>query len=259
MRKCSHLRRLRRVWLRGPVFLITCCVREHRPVLAEDTLPSCLLECLREARDHYQWLVGGHVVMPDHIHFFCTPRQSPRTLSSFVGRFKSRSTRMSSAPGHAGALWQREFHDHLLRSEESYARKWLYVRMNPVRAGLCERPEDWPHSGEIDGFWCAPDGKAIGARHRSAPYNGGARERLHRRPAPPRRGAGVGAAVAQDPVPSGRRVPLLLQPNHQHLRVTLHLRPLPGPAHRPRRHQAARGREPGTGGPRPAAARMDHG
>ena len=31
---------------------------------------------------------------------------------------------------------QEGFFDHLLRSYESYAQKWEYVRENPVRAGL---------------------------------------------------------------------------------------------------------------------------
>ena len=32
---------------------------------------------------------------------------------------------------------------------KSYAEQWEYVRMNPVRAGLCRQPEDWPYQGEI--------------------------------------------------------------------------------------------------------------
>jgi hypothetical protein len=39
--------------------------------------------------------------------------------------------------------------DHLLRSDESYAEKWNYVRENPVRAGLAQSAEDWPYAGEI--------------------------------------------------------------------------------------------------------------
>jgi putative transposase len=46
-------------------------------------------------------------------------------------------------------VWQRGFFDHLLRSEESYAQKWDYVRENPVRAQLVERVEDWPYAGEL--------------------------------------------------------------------------------------------------------------
>ena len=45
--------------------------------------------------------------------------------------------------------WQKGFFDHVLRSEESYSEKWLYVAENPVRKKLAVRPEDWPHQGEI--------------------------------------------------------------------------------------------------------------
>jgi len=46
-------------------------------------------------------------------------------------------------------VWQREFFDHVLRSEESYAEKWEYMRQNPVRAGLAMSAEDWPFQGEV--------------------------------------------------------------------------------------------------------------
>ncbi|HPY29583.1 MAG TPA: hypothetical protein PLT00_02630 [Verrucomicrobiota bacterium] len=45
--------------------------------------------------------------------------------------------------------WQEGFHDHKFRSPESEARKWEYVCLNPVRAGLVKRPEEWPYAGEI--------------------------------------------------------------------------------------------------------------
>lgn len=48
--------------------------------------------------------------------------------------------------------WQEGFFDHVLRNSESYSQKWEYVRMNPVRAGLCKKPEDWPYQGEIVGL-----------------------------------------------------------------------------------------------------------
>ena len=35
--------------------------------------------------------------------------------------------------------------DRLLRAEESPQEKWLYMRQNPVRAGLVRRPEEWPY------------------------------------------------------------------------------------------------------------------
>jgi hypothetical protein len=47
-------------------------------------------------------------------------------------------------------VWQSGFFDHVLRSEESYAEKWAYVRANPVRAGLVASSDEWPHQGWIN-------------------------------------------------------------------------------------------------------------
>ena len=45
--------------------------------------------------------------------------------------------------------WQKGFFDHVMRSEESYSEKWLYVAENPVRKRLAAHPEGWPYQGEI--------------------------------------------------------------------------------------------------------------
>jgi REP-associated tyrosine transposase len=57
---------------------------------------------------------------------------------------------LSKALGAGSAeLWQPGFFDHVLRSDESYAQKWEYVRENPVRAGLVMTADEWPFQGEI--------------------------------------------------------------------------------------------------------------
>ena len=54
------------------------------------------------------------------------------------------------AAGVQAPVWQKQFFDHLLRSDESYDGEWTYVRENPVRAGLVAKHEDWPYAGEIE-------------------------------------------------------------------------------------------------------------
>lgn len=94
--------------------------------------------------------------MPDHVHFFCRPELDAKTLSEFVGNWKSWTSRAIKALGlprsapAATTLWQREFFDHVLRSAESYGEKWSYVRDNPVRAGLVSTADEWKYAGEIE-------------------------------------------------------------------------------------------------------------
>ena len=114
--------------------------------------------------------------MPEHVHFFCAAEHNAKTLTEFVRLWKQWTTkqvkaaephltgpRLTSVATAASAgiaagtalgqgtarVWQREFFDHVLRSEESYREKWEYVRQNPVRAGLAARAEEWPFQGEI--------------------------------------------------------------------------------------------------------------
>ena len=67
-----------------------------------------------------------------------------KAIRNIVDSASSIGRRLQKTP-----IWQRRFFDHVLRSEESYAQKWEYVRDNPVRAGLVTDADDWPYAGEI--------------------------------------------------------------------------------------------------------------
>jgi REP element-mobilizing transposase RayT len=92
--------------------------------------------------------VGRYVIMPDHVHLFVRGGQSFK-LGPWVGRLKQVLAKAAKLSRAKAQLWEEGFFDHVLRSNESYAQKWNYVRENPVRAGLVKLTEDWPHQGEI--------------------------------------------------------------------------------------------------------------
>src|SRR6266702_682908 len=152
----QHLRRLERVWVDSPIYFITTCTKNRWAVLARDRAAQILIEEWRTAHERHGWAVGRYVIMPDHVHFFCRPELDAKTLFEFVGGWKSWTSRKINAlrePRSATAattLWQREFFDHILRSDESYSEKWHYVLKNPVRAGLVSSADEWPYAGEIE-------------------------------------------------------------------------------------------------------------
>jgi REP element-mobilizing transposase RayT len=93
--------------------------------------------------------VGRYVIMPDHTHLFVAFPMTGLTLSEWIGALKTVLGKQLLRLGIQKPHWQEGFFDHVLRSAESYAQKWEYVRMNPVRAGLCKKAEEWPYQGEI--------------------------------------------------------------------------------------------------------------
>jgi putative transposase len=148
----KHLRRLDSIWTPMPIYFITICTAGRRPILAQPAVFAILRAELADAPNRHGWSIGRFVLMPDHLHFFCAEGGSapPSNLSNFVGRFKQWTAKGLARSAIAQPpFWQREFFDHVLRGQESYDSKWRYVLDNPVRAGLVERAQDWPYSGEI--------------------------------------------------------------------------------------------------------------
>ncbi len=149
--KRKHLKRLERIYASATpeVYFVTVCTKDRCSILANDEAFMAVASALTQSAQEEEWLIGRYVVMPDHIHFFSSPSSAESSLSGLVGRFKSLSTRAMWKLGYKGVLWQGDFFDHLLRSSESYKSKWEYVRLNPVRKGLCEKAEDWEFQDEI--------------------------------------------------------------------------------------------------------------
>jgi putative transposase len=101
-------------------------------------------------KQRHGWRVGKYVIMPDHVHFFCSAEAKAKPLSLAVGKWKEWTSKLLVRELQLPRpVWQKEFFDHLIRSDESYSQKWDYVQDNPVRAGLARNFKDWAYSGEI--------------------------------------------------------------------------------------------------------------
>ena len=83
------------------------------------------------------------VIMPEHAHWIVAPIEH-RGLS--VGDFSTGFKRvLRKTLGSQPWEWQRGCFDRLLRSDENLRNKWIYVMDNPVRQGLVQKAQDWPH------------------------------------------------------------------------------------------------------------------
>jgi len=86
--------------------------------------------------------------MPDHVHLLLTPLRDgggfSYPLPSILKLIKGTSAReINKVLGRCGPVWQEESFDHVLRGDESFEEQLEYIRQNPVRRGLVERPEQY--------------------------------------------------------------------------------------------------------------------
>jgi putative transposase len=131
-----------------PFYFVTFNTYRRQRFLAQSEVHEAFYMFCSRAQEH-GIAVGRYVIMPDHVHLFAAfPIAGialPRWIQSLRTVMGKRLLRLEIPKPH----WQEGFFDHLLRSHESYAQKWGYVRLNPVRAKLCQTPEAWPYQGEI--------------------------------------------------------------------------------------------------------------
>ena len=147
----QHRPRLTRLaWLftDAPLFFVTACTHQRRQLLADGSVHETFREFARRATEHGVW-VGRYVLMPDHLHLFVSSAPEAAGLSAWMKSLKNTLSKTLRQQRIPTPHWQKGFFDHVLRSEESYLEKWQYVALNPVRAGLVTKPDDWPFQGEI--------------------------------------------------------------------------------------------------------------
>jgi len=113
---------------------------------------SCLLQDPRaatiaeDALLHFQgdrFALSAWCVMPNHVHVVVTPFRE-FSLPNLLHSWKSYSAHeVNKALAREGKVWEEEAFDHLVRNERAFSRFVNYTENNPVKARLCERPEDW--------------------------------------------------------------------------------------------------------------------
>lgn len=140
-------------------YFLTICTKD-RKCLLWDTVGASIARpqltgygqvvqnAIREIPKHYPAISLDHyVVMPNHIHLLLQINTDPDgrpmaapTISTVVQQLKGVVTKQL---GHS--IWQKLFHDHIIRSQADYTKIWEYIENNPLQWELdCFYSKDEP-------------------------------------------------------------------------------------------------------------------
>ena len=141
-----------------PVGFVVCAT-DARPILTMRFAPSLLAEAMtvNAATNGVELLAW--CIMPEHLHIVAQVAPDGGDLLRFLSGLKTRTGRTLREAGLPAPIWQRSFWDRHLRPKEPLSGLISYVVQNPVRAGLCERWGEWPHT------WVQGDRTTVGPEH----------------------------------------------------------------------------------------------
>ncbi len=110
---------------------------------------DCLLKNHGKAYDLFEWCI-----MSNHVHVLIRVHDG-HPLGDIVKQWKGASAVLiNRARKSSVAVWMRDYHDRFIRDNEHFQNACAYIRHNPVKAGLCEGPEEWLPSSAGSGWTC---------------------------------------------------------------------------------------------------------
>lgn len=128
----------------GQSHFVTFSCYRRQALFSTAAIRDLFLEILEQTRRRFSLRVYGYVVMPEHLHLLVSEPGSG-TLADAIHFLKLSLAKQSISAEHvdSGHFWQRRYYNRNIRSYSDFMEKLRYIHRNPVKRGLCEKPEDW--------------------------------------------------------------------------------------------------------------------
>ena len=143
----------------------------RRSLFQVDDLAKLFVRTLYEYRLEQHYLLHEFVIMKNHVHLIITPTgiTLERAMQFIKGGFSHRLGEMERGTSE---VWQRGFTDHRLRDAEDFEHHREYIYLNPVRAGMCLRAEEYPYSSANPMYKKDPIPQRLKPSHSAAERHG---------------------------------------------------------------------------------------
>lgn len=108
-----------------------------------------LLDLLEENAKKFDVAVHAYVLMSNHFHLLATPKTAdglPKMMQA-VGRSYVRY--FNDTQKRTGTLWEGRYKSTLIQTDRYLLACMAYIDLNPVRAGVVVRPQDYPWSSHL--------------------------------------------------------------------------------------------------------------
>jgi putative transposase len=143
----QHVGRLVRRTLPDGVFHITTRGLVDRAIFEDDIDRLRFLSLVRRNVRKHDWRIEAFCLLTTHYHLVVAT--TVERLSEGMRRLNGDYARaFNRRHGRRGHLFSERFSSWVVEGDDYQTSTIEYVLLNPVRAGLCKTPEEWPWSGQ---------------------------------------------------------------------------------------------------------------
>lgn len=134
-----------RIEFPGAVYHVTSRGNERKPIFRDGEDRELFLEILHQITEKYNWVCHAYCLMDNHYHLLIeTPEGNlSKGMRQLNGVYTQAFNRRHNRVGH---IFQGRYKAILIQKDSHLLEACRYVVLNPVRAGVIQKPEDWPWS-----------------------------------------------------------------------------------------------------------------
>src|SRR5271170_2240851 len=122
---------------------ITFSCYHRRPLFQTDESKTIFEIALDRIRQKFNLRVYAYVVMPEHVHLLLSEPEQGLLAEALKSLKQGVSRHLLDETEH---FWQKRYYDFNVCNTHQFSEKLRYIHRNPIRRGLCKRPEDWEWS-----------------------------------------------------------------------------------------------------------------
>jgi putative transposase len=116
----------------------------HQPIFFNDDDYHFFLESLELAKEKYPCKIYSFVFMTNHVHLILEPVSDNNNLAYFMKYISQKHGQyINKHYKRSGTLWEGRFKSSPISSDRYLLSCSRYIEMNPVRAGIVEKPDDY--------------------------------------------------------------------------------------------------------------------
>ena len=134
-----------RIQFPGALYHVMSRGNEKQPIVRDDIDRAKRIDWLRRTVETYSWRLHAFVLMTNHEHLFVeTPEPNLSGGMQYLGG--SYTSYFNWRHKRGGHLFQGRFKAHLVQTDGYFREVSRYIHLNPVRAGMVTRPQDYQWS-----------------------------------------------------------------------------------------------------------------
>jgi putative transposase len=137
--------RLPRIVIPGVPHHITQRGNRRERTFFEDDDFALYLDLLAEAAERAQVEIWSYCLMPNHVHIIAVPSDADGLWRTFRRAHRDYTGYVNARMRVTGHLWQGRY-GSVAMDEDHLMAAFRYVALNPVRARLVEKAQDWEWS-----------------------------------------------------------------------------------------------------------------